>query len=182
MIYRKFTKKNKKKGILFWIEGLSGAGKTCISRVVAKELRKNVSNLVLIQGNEMRTLLKLKGFTKKERTASSHQSSELIKFLINNGVNVIYTVLCLNNDVRKIYKKKVDNFFQIYIKANVKQIIEKNLKSQIYSLKKNIVGVDIKPEYPKQNVIVIKNNFKKTIQEMGLILSNEIKISCKDKI
>ena len=66
MIYRKFTKKNKKKGILFWIEGLSGAGKTCISRVVAKELRKNVSNLVLIQGNEMRTLLKLKVLQKKK--------------------------------------------------------------------------------------------------------------------
>lgn len=182
MIYRKFTKKNKKKGILFWIEGLSGAGKTCISRVVAKELRKNVSNLVLIQGNEMRTLLKLKGFTKKERTSASNHSSELLKFLINNGVNVIYTVLCLNNDVRKIYKKKVDNFFQIYIKANVKQIIEKNLKSQIYSLKKNIVGIDIKPEYPKQNIIVIKNNFEKTIKDLGLNLSKEIKISCKDKI
>lgn len=182
MIYRNFTKKDKKKGIVFWIEGFSGAGKTSISRVAAPILRKNISNLVLIQGNEMRSLLRIKGFTKQERTFGSNYTSELIKFLIGNGINVMYTVLCLNNSTRKIYKSKVDNFFQIYIDSNVKQIIKKNLKSKIYSLKKNVVGVDIEPEYPKNNTIVIKNNFKKSIKFLGQKLAKEIMQCCKEKI
>ena len=89
MISKKFIKKTKKKGTLFWIEGFSGAGKTSISRVTAKILRKKISNLVLIQGNEMRSLLQLKGFSKKERISASNYSSELIKFLTNNGINVM---------------------------------------------------------------------------------------------
>ena len=182
MIYRNFIKKNKKKGVVFWIEGFSGAGKTSISRVAAPILRKKISNLVLIQGNEMRSLLRIKGFTKKERTSASYYTSELIKFLINNGINVMYTVLCLNNATRKIYKSKIDNFLQIYIDSSVKQIIKKNLKSQIYSLKKNVVGVDIKPEYPKRNTIVIKNNFKKTVKFLGQKLAKEIMQCCKEKI
>ena len=182
MIHRNFTRKNKKKGVVFWIEGFSGAGKTSISRVAAPLLRKKFSNLVLIQGNEMRSLLRIKGFTKKERTFSSNYSSELIKFLINNGINVMYTVLCLNNATRKIYKSKIDNFFQIYIDSSVKQIIKKNLKSQIYSLKKNVVGVDIKPEFPMKNTIVIKNDFNKTIKFLGQNLAKEIIQCCKEKI
>ena len=182
MIHRKFIKNNKKKGVLFWIEGFSGAGKTSISRVTARILRKEISNLVLIQGNEMRSLLQLKGFTKKKRISASKYSSELIKFLTNNGINVMYTVLCLNNRTRKIYKNKINNFFQIYIDAKVNQIIQKKKKSQIYSLKKNIVGIDIKPEYPKKNFIVIKNYFNKSIKELGIKLAKEIKICSNGNI
>tara|TARA_B100001741_G_C16319623_1_gene489841 strand:- start:89 stop:637 length:549 start_codon:yes stop_codon:yes gene_type:complete len=182
MISKKFIKKTKKKGTLFWIEGFSGAGKTSISRVTAKILRKKISNLVLIQGNEMRSLLQLKGFSKKERISASNYSSELIKFLTNNGINVMYTVLCLNNRTRKIYKNKIDNFLQIYVDSSVNQIIKKNLKPQIYKLKKNIVGVDIKPDYPKKNNIVIKNNFSKKIKELGTNLAEEIIICCNNKL
>ena len=37
MISKKFIKKTKKKGTLFWIEGFSGAGKTSISRGLSTE-------------------------------------------------------------------------------------------------------------------------------------------------
>ncbi len=181
MIKKKFKKKNQKKGVLFWIEGYSGVGKTSISRVAAKIIRKNISNLVLIQGNEMRSMLKLKGFSKQERTNASKHSGRLIKFLTNNGINVMYTVLCLSNKTRKIYKSSVSNFLHIYIKGNVKQIIKKNLKPQIYNLKKNIVGIDIKPEFPKDSNIIITNNFKKNIDQLGKDLAKDIKNCCKNR-
>lgn len=180
MVIKSFKKRNKKKGILFWIEGYSGVGKTSISRVTSKIIRKKISNLVLIQGNEMRSMLRLKGFSKLERTNASKYSSRLIRFLTNNGINVMYTVLCLNKKTRKIYKRSVDNFLHIYIKGNVKQIIKNNLKPKIYNLKKNVVGVDIKPEFPEKSNIIITNNFKKNIKHLGKDLAKDIFNCCNN--
>lgn len=129
----------------------------------------------------MRTMLRLKGFSKRERTNASKYSSRLIRFLINNGINVMYTVLCLNKKTRKIYKSSVSNFLHIYIKGNIKQIIKNNLKPQIYNLNKNIVGVDIKPEFPKNSNIIITNNFKKNINQLGKDLAEDIFNCCNNK-
>ena len=110
--------------------GDSGAGKTSISRVTAKILRTKISNLVLIQGNEMRSLLQLKGFSKKERISASNYSSELIKFLTNNGINVNAIKVENGHIVRSKFEKvtKGSNLSR-KIKSN-----ELNTKGTIYCL------------------------------------------------
>ena len=47
----------------------------------------------------------------------------------------------------------------------------KNQKKYIYlNNKKNIIGIDIKAEFPKQPHIVVNNDFKRSIKD----LSNEV--------
>ena len=43
-------------------------------------------------------------------------------------------------------------------------------KKKVYKLKKDIVGLDIKPEFPKKPNIIIRNNFDKP----AIKLSNEL--------
>ena len=42
------------KGKLYWITGLSGAGKTTISRLLYDYLRTRQDNIVLIDGDQIR--------------------------------------------------------------------------------------------------------------------------------
>ena len=42
------------KGVVVWVTGLSGAGKTTISRQLAEKLRMNGRDCVLLDGDELR--------------------------------------------------------------------------------------------------------------------------------
>ena len=65
------------------------------------------------------------------------------------------------NKARQWNRKNIDNYVEIYVKADFNKISNKR--------KKNIVGVDIKAEFPKKPHIVLENDFKRSIND----LSNE---------
>ena len=78
--------------------------------------------------------------------------------------------------VRKMNKKKFSNYIEIYVKSDVKDIIREN-KKKIYSRKKmkNIWGVDLKPQLPKNPNITVYNNFKKPVSFYANKIFSEIK-------
>lgn len=159
-------KLKKNKGVVFWIEGFSGSGKTTISKIIHKSINKKFGKTIILSGDQLRKLFSRNKYTKKERIKNSYIFSEFLKFLIDNKINVIYSVVCLNHKAREIYLKKLKNFVTVYIKADIHKIIKLRKKSKIYNKKKNILGIDIKPEYPKKpNFTIIndlsKNNLKK---------------------
>ena len=81
--------------------------------------------------------------------------------------------------IRRWYRKNIDNYVEIYIKADLKKIIKLKRKKIYYvKIKKNnnIVGLNIKPEFPKQPDIIIKNDFKKSMDELANDLIKKIAI------
>ena len=56
----KKLKLNKKKGILFFIQGLSGSGKTSISKKIKNQIIKNYGPTILISGDNLRKIFELK--------------------------------------------------------------------------------------------------------------------------
>ena len=158
---------HKSQGIFFWIEGYSGSGKSTIGKKILKYIENRFGKTILIHGNGVRKLLNLKGFKKEDRISNSNKSSELIKILLNNKINVIYTTVCLNHKARKIYKMKSKNFFNVLIKSNIKKIIKYKKKKKIYVLKENIIGIHIKPEFPLKKMVVVKNDLKESLNSIS---------------
>lgn len=57
-----------KKGILYWITGLSGAGKTTIGNALYYELRKKENNIVILDGDILKNLVgDSLGYTTEDR-------------------------------------------------------------------------------------------------------------------
>ena len=50
--------RNKDKGILFFITGLSGSGKTVISKKIQKEISKLYGPTLEVSGNDFRSIFK----------------------------------------------------------------------------------------------------------------------------
>ena len=50
---------NKKKGMVFWVTGYSGAGKTTISKHLLKNLKKNYGPIYFVNGDDIRKIFKL---------------------------------------------------------------------------------------------------------------------------
>jgi len=171
----KKIKINRNKGIVFWIEGFSGSGKTTI----AKKSHKRISNIfgttIVLSGDKLRNLFNLKGYSKSERTRNSFKFSKFIKFLTNQKINVVYTVVGLNYAAKSIYKKSLNNFIEIFISADIQKILKMKRKKKVYKSKKNIVGLDIKPEFPKKPNIIIRNNFDRSTTKLSNELINKLK-------
>ena len=155
----------KKKGILFWITGLSGTGKSSIGKLVLPNIKKKYGPTILIHGDDFRNIWNLKKFNKKSRLENCKKYVKFCKYITDQNINIIFTVIGMYQNIRKWNRKNIKNYIEIYIENK-----NYNLKTNSKELKNNIVGVDIKAELPKKPDIKVLNNFDKNLK----MISNEL--------
>ena len=166
--------RSKKRGTLIWITGLSGSGKSEIGKLILPMIKKKIGPTILINGDDLRNIFKLYGYTKKDRLENAKKFYGLYKLITDQGINVIFCVVSMFDAVRSWNKKYINNYIEIYIKTELKKIIQQNKKETYFNNKKNVVGIDIKPELPKNPDITITNDFKKNTKEISKILIKKI--------
>lgn len=163
-------KKSFKKGILFWITGLSGVGKTSIANKIKRSIESKYGTTLVINGDDLREIFKLKSYNQSKRLEYGKIYCNFLKFLTDQNINVIFTVVGMFSSLRKWNRLNIQNYVEIFIKSEVKIIKKKTNKKTYRGSKKNIVGLGISPQYPKKPDILIENNFTKSIN----YLSNQI--------
>jgi adenylylsulfate kinase-like enzyme len=174
--------KNKNKGILFWITGLPGSGKTTLGRKIKKNITKVYGPTIMISGDNIRKIFALKGYGYNERVAISKKYSLFAKYITEQKINIILAVVGMIEAQRKWNRTNIENYIEIYIRSNIKDIIKLN-KKKIYN-KKNpgkLIGINIKPQYPKKPDITIINSFKSTTDQMAKSLITNINILLNEK-
>ena len=86
------------------------------------------------------------------------------------------------NFIRNWNRKNLKKYIEIYIKSDLKKIIKFKRKKIYKNYKKNIVGKDIVAEFPKKPDIVIKNDFRSSLESLtDETFSKVIKIIKKNK-
>ena len=166
--------RNKNKGIFFWITGLSGSGKTTISKKIKKKIAYLYGPTIELSADDLRKILKFKKYTQKARIEYLLKYRHFFKLITNQKINLIFNVIGLYNRARDWNRKNIDNYVEIYIKADVNKIIKLKRK-KIYNTKKNIVGLDIKAEFPNKPDIIIKNDFNRSPDDLAKELLSKIK-------
>ena len=78
---------NKKKGILFWITGLSGSGKTTIANKIKKDISKKYGPTIILNGDDIRNIFNLKKFDRKFRLKLALNYSKLCKSISDQKIN-----------------------------------------------------------------------------------------------
>ena len=139
----------KTKGI--WLFGLSGSGKTFLSK---KILNKNKKNF-LIDGDIARKLISSKlGYSLSDRIKQNKIVLGFAKLVIKNGYFPIVSSVYLSPGV--FHEAKKNMIRVVNVVAPIEQT-NKKLKS-----KRNVVGKSIKQ--PKLNCEIFENSFKKNIK------------------
>src|ERR687898_1675568 len=118
------------KGFTLWFTGLSGAGKTTISKLVGEELRTRGSKLEILDGDVIReNLSKGLGFSKEDRDTNIRRIAFVADLLSRNGVPVITAAISPYREIRQEARDMMgDRFIEIYTKAPLEVCEERDVK------------------------------------------------------
>jgi len=98
-------------GTVYWITGLSGAGKTSIAKKLYKKIINNFKNTVLLDGDTLREVLNLESnFEKNHRIKVAKLYSRLCKMLVSQNINVIISTISMFNEVRVWNRQNIKKF------------------------------------------------------------------------
>ena len=174
----KKIKLNHNEGILFWVTGLSGSGKTSIAREIKPKISKLYGPTIVVSGDDMRKIFGLTKYSPSERFKNAINFSKYSEFVTKQKINIIFANIGMFHKARRRNRLKIKNYIEIYIKADIKKIIKIGKKKIYKKFDKNIVGKDIIPELPTSPNIIINNNFNKSVK----VLSNELLKKIKENI
>jgi adenylylsulfate kinase len=118
------------KGFCLWFTGLSGSGKTTITNVLVKELRRRNSQLEVLDGDIVRqNLSKGLGFSKEDRDTNIRRVAFVADLLSRNGVPVITAAISPYRELRDEARAKMDGrFIEAYVKASVEECEKRDVK------------------------------------------------------
>ena len=162
------------KGRLFWITGLSGAGKTTISTLLYNYLKEKQDNIVILDGDIVREVYQNKDYTTEGRRKTAYMNLRLCKMLTDQGIDVVAAFIGMNDEYREWNRQNIENYYEVYQKVPIDELIRRDSKG-IYSRAlnheiTNVYGIDLPYEEPKCPDIQIVNDFSNTPKEILSII------------
>ena len=100
-------KLKKNKGILFWITGLPGSGKTSIAEKIHNVISKRYGSTITISGDDLRKIFNYNKFSRKYRLVYALSYSKFCKYITDKNVNVIFSTVSLFHKVREWNKLNI---------------------------------------------------------------------------
>jgi glutamine kinase len=152
-----------KAGRVFWLTGLSGAGKTTLGRELWRRLRAEGRAAAFLDGDALRAALgEDLGHTAGDRKRSAMRNARLCRLLALQGCDVVCATISLLHDVQRWNRKNIPDYREIYLQVPMKELRRRDRKG-IYSGghrgggTNNVVGVDVRAEIPKSPDLVLDN-------------------------
>lgn len=155
--------------------GLPCSGKSSIAR----ELKKHVPNLAVLDGDELREWLSSKDFTKEGRNEHNRKVAHLAKLLASHNVPVVVALISPYEENRTIARKIIgEPFMEVYVKCSLDACETRDVKG-MYKLARegkisNFTGLT-DPYEPPSNAEIILDTEKMDLQDCAKSLVQKMK-------
>lgn len=119
----------KQRGVTVWLTGLSGAGKTTISLVLAQQLRTQGCRVEILDGDVVRqNLSKGLGFSKQERDENVRRIGFVAHLLTRNDLVVIVCAISPYLALREEMRQLIGDFIEVYVDAPLAVCEQRDVK------------------------------------------------------
>jgi adenylylsulfate kinase len=118
-------------GLTVWFTGLSGAGKTTISRLVCEELRNRRMSVEVLDGDLVRQNLSAGlGYSKADRDTNIRRIGFVCNLLSRNGVVAIAAVISPYREARNAVRasQECGRFIEVFVDCPLSVLAERDIK------------------------------------------------------
>ena len=163
-------------GFTVWFTGLSGAGKTTVSRLVEKELRARGYKVETLDGDVVReNLSKGLGFSKEDRDTNIRRIGFVCELLTRNDVVAIAAAISPYRAIRDENRALIGDFVEVFVdcpldecrKRDVKGLYQKAIAGEI----PQFTGISDPYEAPLEAEVVVRTAQETAEQSAAKILA-----------
>ena len=172
------------KGIVIWLTGLSGSGKSTIGQLLEQQLKEDNYFSVILDGDELRkTINKDLGFSEEDRTENIRRAAEIAKLLVKKNVITICSFITPMQKQRTLVQSIIGNdYYEVFVDCPLSVCEYRDVKGLYRKARNNEIkdftgiGADFEPaekpwltlntgtETPEQSVAILYNHIIPYIQ------------------
>lgn len=167
--------------MVIWITGISASGKSTLGKYFFKKFKRQNKNTVFFDGDEFRKIFHddIK-YTLRDRDVNAIRLTSLVKYVSDQKTNLIVSANITSQKFRDWCRKNVKNYFEIFIDTPIEVLRKRDYKKlykNAFSGKiKNVVGVDLPFDEPKNIDLFLENNgSKKSFLEKTRLVNRTLK-------
>ncbi|MEG4287542.1 adenylyl-sulfate kinase [Microcoleus sp. C2C3] len=147
------------KGFILWFTGLSGSGKTTITKALEPELKARGCKVEILDGDVVRTnLSKGLGFSQEDRDTNIRRIGFVAHLLSRNGVAAMTAAISPYRAIRDEIRAMEPNFVEVYVTAPLEVCEGRDVKGLYAKARageiKGFTGIDDPYEEPVNPEII----------------------------
>jgi adenylylsulfate kinase-like enzyme/phosphohistidine swiveling domain-containing protein/transcriptional regulator with XRE-family HTH domain len=149
-------------GRVYWITGLSGAGKTTVGRELCRRLRGAGYSVIMLDGDVTREVIAEDlGHSTSHRRSSAMRNARLCRLLASQGTDVVCMTISLFHKVQRWNRKNIPGYCEIYLRVPMDELQHRDAKG-IYAASnrgdlRDVVGLDVPAELPEAPDLTLDN-------------------------
>jgi adenylylsulfate kinase-like enzyme/phosphohistidine swiveling domain-containing protein len=149
-------------GRVYWITGLSGAGKTTVGQELWRRLRAAGRSAVFLDGDALREVIAEDlGHNSANRRKSAMRNARLCRMLSSQGTDVVCPTISLFHEVHRWNRENIPGYREIYLRVPMDELQRRDSKG-IYAAAhrgdlRDVVGLDVAAELPETPDLTLDN-------------------------
>lgn len=150
-------------GTVFWITGLSGAGKTTVAAALSAALTDAGRAHVRLDGDAMRRVFgDLDRHDRDSRLALAHRYAGLCRLISEQGLDVVCSTISLFHAVHAWNRANLARYLEVFLDVDLDTLRRRDPKGIYRSAGagdlKDVAGLDLAVEYPMAPHLTVRND------------------------